>query len=290
MIISASRRTDIPAFYSDWFMNRIKEGFVLVRNPFNAKQISRISLDPAVVDCIVFWTKDPSRMLDKLTDLDESKYNYLFQFTLTPYGKEIEPNLPEKNEVAATFVKLSEKIGKDRVVWRYDPILITDSIDRDFHYRSFERLAKTLAGHTDTCIISFLDFYAKCRKRLDRLKAREMSGEDIRAMAEIFAAISRSCGLKLETCAEEIDLSHLGIEHGKCIDAGRISRIIGRPLAAKKDRSQRECCGCVASVDIGAYDTCPHNCLYCYASHGSDAVSTKMALHDKESPFLSGVE
>lgn len=271
-------------------MNRIKEGFVLVRNPFNARQISRISLDPAVVDCIVFWTKDPSRMLDKLIVLDQKKYNYLFQFTLTPYGKEIEPNLPEKNDVAATFVKLSERIGKERVLWRYDPILMTDTIDKDFHCRSFERIAKALAGHTDTCIISFLDFYAKCRKRLNSLNAREMYREDVRVMAEIFAPIAKAYDLKLETCAEEIDLSDLGIDHGKCIDAGRISKIIGRPLAVKKDRSQRERCGCIASVDIGAYNTCPHNCLYCYASHGSDAVSAKMSLHDKESPFLSGTE
>ena len=290
MIISASRRTDIPAFYSDWFMKRIEEGFVLVRNPMNARQVSRISLAPELVDCIVFWTKNPARMIDKLTVLDRKKYNYYFQFTLTPYGEDIEPNVPDKNDVVSTFIQLSERIGKERVVWRYDPILMTDSINRDFHSRSFERLARALTGHTDTCIISFVDFYAKCRKRLSSLKAREMSLGDIRAIAEAFAVICRAYSLKLETCAEEVDLSDLGIDHGKCIDDKLISRIIGRPFEVKKDKSQRELCGCVASTDIGAYNTCPCGCIYCYANNGSEAVSAKMSLHDRESPLLSGAE
>lgn len=290
MIISASRRTDIPAFYSDWFMKRIEEGFVLVRNPMNARQVSRISLAPELVDCIVFWTKNPARMIDKLTVLDREKYSYYFQFTLTPYGKDIEPNVRDKNDVAATFIELSERIGKERVVWRYDPILMTDSINRDFHYRSFERLARALTGHTDTCIISFVDFYAKCRKRLSSLKAREMSLEDIRAVAGAFAGICKAYNLKLETCAEEVDLSDLGIGHGKCIDDELISRIIGRPFEVKKDKSQRELCGCAASTDIGAYNTCPFGCLYCYANNGSEAVSAKISLHDRESPLLSGAE
>ena len=255
MIISASRRTDIPAFYSDWFMKRIEEGFVLVRNPMNARHVSRISLAPELVDCIVFWTKNPARMIDKLTVLDQKKYNYCFQFTLTPYGKDIEPNVPDKNDIVSTFIELTERIGKERVVWRYDPILMTDSISRDFHYRSFERLARALTGHTDTCIISFVDFYAKCRKRLSSLKAREMSLGDIRAIAEAFAGICSAYNLKLKTCAEEVDLSDLGIDHGKCIDDELISGIIGRPFEVKKDKSQRELCRCVASTDIGAYNT-----------------------------------
>src|SRR5512143_1704999 len=166
MIISASRRTDIPAFYSEWFMKRIEEGHVMVRNPMNARQVSRISLEPELVDCIVFWTKDPSRMIGKLDVLDQKKYSYYFQFSLTPYGKDIEPSVPEKKKVVSAFIELSERIGKERVVWRYDPILLTDSINRDYHFRSFEHLAKALAGHTGKCIISFADFYKKCTKRL----------------------------------------------------------------------------------------------------------------------------
>lgn len=285
MIISASRRTDIPAFYSEWFMKRIEEGHVMVRNPMNARQVSRISLEPELVDCIVFWTKDPSGIIGKLDVLDRKKYSYYFQFTLTPYGKDIELSVPEKEKVVSRFIDLSERIGKERVVWRYDPILLTDSINRDYHFRSFERLAKALAEHTDKCIISFADFYKKCSKRLSGVKARETTREDMLAIAETFAGICKAQGLKLETCAEEIDLSCWGIEHGKCIDDALISRITGRPLAVGKDKSQREHCGCVASVDIGAYNSCPHGCLYCYANSGNVARSDDLR-HNPDSPFL----
>jgi hypothetical protein len=288
MIISASRRTDIPAFYSDWFLKRIAEGFVMVRNPMNARQVSRVSLEQEAVDCIVFWTKNPANMINKLKDLDQKNYNYYFQFTLTPYDKTIEPNLPAKDDVVSTFIELSKRIGKERVIWRYDPILITNELDRKYHYQSFESLTGKLAGHTDKCIISFVDFYDKCRKRLMSLNAREISREDMYAIAQTFAGIGKANDIKIETCAEEADLAELGIAHGKCIDDELISRIIGRPLEVKKDKSQRELCGCGASFDVGAYNTCFFNCLYCYANHGSEAVTAKTALHNIDSPLLSG--
>jgi DNA repair photolyase len=288
MIISASRRTDIPAFYSDWFLKRIAAGFAMVRNPMNARQVSRVSLEPESVDCIVFWTKNPANMIDKLKDLDQRKHNYYFQFTLTPYDKAVEPNLAAKDDIISTFIALSKRIGKERVIWRYDPILITTELDREYHYRSFESLAKKLAGHTEKCIISFVDFYAKCHKRLQGLNAREISQEDMYAIAQTFAHIGKAADIKIETCAEEADLAEFGIIHGKCIDDELISRIIGRPLEMKKDKSQRELCGCVASFDVGAYNTCFFNCLYCYANHGREAVTAKTANHDIDSPFLSG--
>jgi DNA repair photolyase len=288
MIISASRRTDIPAFYSDWFMRRVEEGFVLVRNPMNANQVRRVSLAPEDVDCIVFWTKNPKRMLDKLRVLDERKLNYYFQFTLTPYHKAIEPNLPEKNEVIATFIELSDRIGRERVIWRYDPIVLTSRLDREYHYQAFERLAKQLSGRTEKCVISFVDFYAKCRKRLSSLEARDIARDDIYAVSEAFSRICRAYGLKLETCAEETDLRSLGIAHGKCIDDALVSRIAGRTISAGKDKVQRELCGCVASVDIGEYNTCPHNCLYCYANYSKESVARKQSQHDELSPLLSG--
>jgi len=287
MIISASRRTDIPAFYSDWFLKRIEEGFVLVRNPMNTRQVSRVSLVPGSVDCIVFWTKNPANMIDKLKYLDDRKFNYYFQFTLTPYDKAVEPNLPSKDEVVTTFIELSKRIGKTRVIWRYDPILITNDLDREYHYRSFESLAGKLAGHTEKCIISFVDFYAKCRKRLSILNAREISPEDIDAIANVFAGIGKANNIKIQTCAEETALEELGIAHGKCVDDKLISRVIGRPHELKKDKSQRELCDCVASFDVGAYNTCFHHCLYCYANHGNDAVMAKTARHRIESPLLS---
>jgi uncharacterized protein DUF1848 len=288
MIISASRRTDIPAFYSDWFLKRIEEGFVMVRNPMNPRQVSKVSLEPGAVDCIVFWTKNPANMIGKLADLEERKYSYYFQFTLTPYNKTIEPNLAPKDDVISTFIALSERIGKERVIWRYDPILFTNELDREYHYRSFDSLAGKLAGHTEKCVISFVDFYAKCRKRLTSLNAREVTREDMYAVARTFAGIGKAQGIKIETCAEEADLSEFGIVHGKCIDDGLISRITGRQLEVKKDKSQRELCGCVASFDVGAYNTCFFNCLYCYANNGKEVVTEKTANHRKDSPLMAG--
>jgi DNA repair photolyase len=287
MIISASRRTDIPAFYSDWFLKRIEEGFVMVRNPMNLRQVSRVSLEPESVDCIVFWTKNPANMIKRLKDLDDRNYHYYFHFTLTPYDKAIEPNLPSKGELVATFIELSNQIGKKRVLWRYDPILITNELDREYHYKSFESLAGKLAGHTEKCIISFVDFYAKCRERLTSLSAREISPEDIYAIAKTFADVGKANDIKIETCAEEAEIVELGIVHGKCIDDKLISRISGHQLDVKKDKSQRELCGCVASVDVGAYNTCFYNCLYCYAKNGSKALTVKTASHDIASPLLS---
>ena len=160
MIISASRRTDIPNYYSEWFFNRIKEGYVLVRNPMNISQVSKISLSPDVVDGIVFWTKNPLPILDRLEELRE--YTYYFQFTLTPYGKDVEPNVPSKNDlIIPSFRKLSERIGKERVVWRYDPILFNDKYTMDYHVKYFKTLAAKLHAYTEKCIVSILDFYQK---------------------------------------------------------------------------------------------------------------------------------
>lgn len=288
MIISASRRTDIPAFYSDWFMKRVAEGFVMVRNPMNANQVRTVSLEPASMECIVFWTKNPANMLDKLKELDDRGIHYYFQFTLTPYDRTIEQGLPDKSEVVETFIELSERIGREKVIWRYDPILITRDLDLEYHFRSFETLASRLAGHTEKCIISFVDFYSKCRKRLRGLEAEETDKEKVYAVAEVFSRICKSKNLALETCAEEFDLSRFGISHGKCIDDRLISRITGKTVEGVKDRYQRELCGCVAGVDIGEYNTCSHHCLYCYANHASEMIANRILLHETGSPILIG--
>ena len=288
MIISASRRTDIPAFYSEWLLRRVQEGFVMVRNPMNAHQVRRVSLELSQVDCMVFWTKNPAPMIPRLRELDDRGISYYFQFTLTPYDRSVEPNLPDKSMVVATFIELSERIGREKVIWRYDPILVTTDMDLDYHLLEFERMADQLAGHTEKCIISFVDFYGKCRKRLQNLQARDIDNNEIYAIVQGFSRIAAAKSLTIETCAEALDLKALGIDHGKCIDDRLVSRITGRPIEVGKDKSQREHCGCVASVDIGDYDTCSHFCQYCYANHGCDSVAAKKAEHDISSPILTG--
>ncbi|HHU50385.1 MAG TPA: DUF1848 domain-containing protein [Firmicutes bacterium] len=287
MIISASRRTDVPAFYSEWFCRRLQEGFVLVRNPMNPRQVSRVSLSPAVVDCFVFWTKNPRPMLNKLPLLSE--YDYYFQFTLNPYDHEIEVNLPPKAELIETFAELSDRIGKQRVVWRYDPIFLTAQITEDDHLRYFQELASKLRAYTEKCIISFLDLYKKTARNLNGIpKVACLTEEQIFTLAKGFAEIAGKFGLTIETCAEEVDLDLLGIEHGKCIDDRLIQRITGAELAVEKDKFQRKECGCVNSIDIGAYNTCAHQCLYCYANSSNRQVSTNRRRHQPASPLLYG--
>lgn len=286
MIISVSRRTDIPAFFSEWFFNRIKEGYVLVRNPMNYHQISRIKLDCSVVDCIVFWTKNPKNMLSKLDELN--RYKYYFQFTLNPYDKTIEKNLPSKTEVIKTFIELSEKIGKNKVIWRYDPIILSDKFDKEYHYRHFDYLANCLKNYTNKCIISFLDLYKKTEFNLKYINLMPMSITDMLEIGREFSKIANKYGLILETCSESVDLFKYGIKHGKCIDGKLISDIIGINIDIEKDPNQRENCGCVKSIDIGTYNTCNNNCLYCYANFNSKLAQNNIKKHNPKSPLILG--
>lgn len=286
MIISASRRTDIPAFYSKWFFNRIKEGFVLVRNPLNFNQVSKITLNPKVVDCIVLWSKNPRPMLKRLEELKD--YRYYFQFTINSYDKSIEPNVPGKRYIIKTFIDLSKLIGRERVIWRYDPIMLTDIFNKEYHYKWFEYLAERLHDYTNKCVISFLDVYKKTERNLKNIKITPLSKSDMEEIAYKLSSIASKYNLILESCSEEIDLSKDGIEHGKCIDDRLISRISGCNLKIDKDPNQREICGCVKSIDIGTYNTCGHGCLYCYANFSKERVRKQLLEYDSKSPLLIG--
>lgn len=288
MIISASRRTDIPAFYSGWFLNRLKAGFVFVQNPRNPHFVSRISLEQNAVDFIVFWTKNPENMISRLDSLDAYGIPYYFLFTITSYSRDIEIDLPDKQRVIEIFVRLAERIGTDRVIWRYDPIFLTDKIGFYDHYRFFDFIADKLRGYTRKCIISFLVLYKKCLRNLQSVALAELNQEKMIEIASTLNSIAKHYDMKLETCAMELDLDETGIKHGKCIDDQLISKIIGKPIHAKKDKSQRDACCCVESIDIGAYNTCLHHCLYCYANEDREAVEKNYALHDDHSPLLVG--
>jgi len=286
MILSASRRTDIPAFFHEWFLNRLKEGFALVRNPMNASQISKVTLAPDIVDCIVFWTKNPEAMIPWLDRLDG--YHYYFQFTLTPYGKETETHLPDKAKIIDTFRRLSDRLGAHRVVWRYDPIFINAKYSISYHAEHFGIIANALRGYTEKATISFIDMYSKTERNMSGQKPEIIGQETKREIARQLANAARENSLAIETCAEDIELCQYGITRARCIDGDLASRIIGCPIDIRKDKSQRPECGCVASVDIGAYNTCLHGCLYCYANHGHSAALENTQAHDKSSPLLIG--
>lgn len=285
MIISASRRTDIPTYYSEWFFERIKERFVLVRNPMNIHQVSRINLSPDIVDCIVFWTKNPEPMLSQLDKL--KNYSYYFQFTLNSYGKDVEENVPSKNEkVIETFKRLSDKIGKEKVIWRYDPIFLNSKYTVEYHTQYFEKLASYLKDYTEKCTISFMDDYPKIKNNVEPLHIDNISNEKKKEIAKIILEIASQYGLKVDTCAENIELGDLGITHAKCIDAKLIEKIIGCPLIVEKDKNQRLECGCVTSIDIGIYNTCQNGCKYCYANHSLATVKNNYLKYNSSSPLL----
>lgn len=287
MIISASRRTDIPAFYSKWFFNRIKEQYLLVPNPYNPKMISKISLKPDVVDCIVFWTKNPVPILDKLDMLRD--YHYYFQFTLNPYGRDIENNLPSVKERIGIFKRLSDKIGKEKVIWRYDPILTNKKYDVAFHREAFAEIAEGLKDHTEKCMMGFIDHYRHIKSTVVRLDINPLETDEIEEMAVSFKSTIDKYPIELDTCTIKVDLTHIGIPGGLCVDKKLIERITGYNISAKKDKNQRDICNCIESIDIGTYESCLNGCVYCYAIKGNYLTAkSNMGKHDPASPLLIG--
>ena len=293
MIISASRRTDIPAFYSRWFFNRLDAGFCEVPHPFNAKLVYRIELTPGEVDAIVFWTRNPAPMLGRLPELDDRGYRYYFQYTLTPYGHDLDPFTPALDRRIETFLKLSHKVGFERVVWRNDPIIVSDKTDFDFHLRSFSQLARKLAGHTEQVTISLVEFYRKVDWRLRALEQQGWVFErEVRERPEFpdflaaLAKTAQSAGMRIAACADAQDYSKWGIKKARCVDGALINRLWGLEVSCAKDPGQRADCLCAKSRDIGVMDTCLHGCLYCYSTCGHDAAKRRFALHDPHGPAL----
>lgn len=284
MIISASRRTDIPAFFSEWFFNRIKARCAYVRNPMNFHQVSRIDLSPDVADCIVFWSKNPKPVIDKLDLLQD--YLYYFQFTLNAYGRDLEAGLPSLDDRIRTFQILSESIGRERVLWRYDPVILNSRYPISWHIEKFGYIADRLREHTEKVTISFIDIYPRISRNLQRQNIRELSREEKNILAKSFSETAHSRRLAIDTCAEDIDLSSYGIGHARCIDDRLISRLLHCSLELEKDKNQRPECGCVSSVDLGLYNTCQNGCLYCYANHNSTSRRQNFQAYDPCSPLL----
>lgn len=287
MIVSASRRTDLPAFHKEWLLRRLDDGFALTENPFNTKKLTFVPLEKGVTDMIWFWSKNPAPLLPELNALDGYGIPYAFHFTLTPCGPAIEPGTADKEHLLRTFLALSEHLGPERVIWRYDPIIMADGLDVEEHIRLFGKMARILRGSTERCILSFLDIYTRNKTPLTGL-CRPPSDEEIFRLAEGISEAATRNGISLFTCSEAADLSRFGIGHAACIDKTLTERIIGAPIKVKKAAGQRPLCGCVESTDIGAYDTCPMGCRYCYATAGLNAVKKRLALCDSASPLLCG--
>ena len=289
LIISASRRTDIPANYGGWFKKRLEEGYVSWKNPYN-QQVSYVSFDQARL--FVFWSKNPASFFSILPLLDERHLNYYFQFTLNDYETEgIEPFVPPLAKRIEAFRKLSQMIGPEKVIWRFDPLLITSELSLKKLMQRVEFIASQLCEYTRKLVFSFADIsvYRKVERNLRNAQVdyREFTPELMHEAAQMLEVIGRKYGLELRSCCEAIDLSQYGIRPNKCIDDDLIRQLFpgdqklmafigGRETLFPgkederylriKDKSQRAACGCIASKDIGEYDTCPLGCVYCYAN------------------------
>lgn len=284
MIINTGQRTDIPAFYSEWFANRLKKGFVCVRNPYNPNQVSRYRLDPSVVDVIGFCTKNPAPMFPYMGLL--KNYGQCWFVTITPYGRDIEPNVPDKHKLLEDFQKVSKTVGIKSVGWRYDPIFISEKYTSDYHLHAFEQIASTLDGYTKTVVISFIDLYPKVRKNFP--EAQEVTKEMRLLLGRRMIEIAAAHGMTVKPCAEGDELAAFGADCGGCMRISDYEKAIGKQLNAPKRKGARAECACYLSCDIGAYNTCRHLCRYCYANAEAGKVLANSRRHDPASPFLIG--
>lgn len=284
MIINTGQRTDIPAFYAKWFAKRLQEGFVCVRNPFDLQQVSKYILSPDVVDIIGFCSKNPAPMFPYMELLRD--YGQFWYVTITPYGRDIEPNVPDKHKLLEDFKHLSEIVGINSIGWRYDPIFITERYTVQYHLKAFEQMAEALSGYTNTVVISFIDLYKKVIKNFPEV--REVSYEDKLILGQKIIEIARKYGMTVRPCAEGDFLQRYGADCSGCMTVAMYEKALQKRLLVPKKKAAREQCACYLSGDIGAYDSCMHLCRYCYANNDRDKVMQNYKLHDPESPFLIG--
>lgn len=282
MILNVSGRTDIVAFYSKWFLNRLKEGYVDVRNPFNPNLVSRINFED--VDLILFCTKNPIPIIDKLDDI---KIPYIFHVTITPYKDDIEPNLPSKSKIIEAVKKISTRVGIDNIYVRYDPIFISEKYNIEYHIKAFTKLCSLLKGYVKTIIVSFIDNYKNVRKNLPYLKYRSFTEEDYKLIGENFSKIAKDNNMVIQTCFEERNLTEYGFIKGECMSKELAFKLTGKTY--KKWQARKgNACNCVELVDIGVYNSCNHLCKYCYANYDESKVKENINNHDINSSLLIG--
>lgn len=283
MILNVSGRTDIVAFYTKWFMKRYEEGFVDVRNPFNKNLVSRIYFND--VDAILFCTKNPIPILDYVKKINKP---IMFRVTITPYKKNIEPNVIDKHLIIDAVKKLSAILSKENVVVRYDPIFLSDEYNLNYHIQAFGKLCDLLDGYIKTIIVSFIDDYKNVRKNYNILKYHEFSESDFEIIGKNFSKIAKSHGMSVQTCFEYKTLEEYGFAKGECMSEELAYKLTGKVFKKKWIARKERKCDCVSMVDIGEYNTCMHMCKYCYANFDESKVRENMKLHDDNSSLLIG--
>ena len=283
MVLNVSGRTDVVAFYTEWFINRYKEGFVDVRNPFNPKLVSRIYFND--VDAIVFCTKNPIPILKYI---DKIKQPILFHITLTPYKKDIEPNVLPKGTIIESIKKLSKLMDKDNIYIRYDPIFISDKYNLDYHIKSFGSLCSKLNGYVNHIIISFMDDYKNVRKNDYIIKNKQITDLDYEIIGKNFSKIAECYNMTIQTCSEERNLIEYGFQKRDCISHELAFKLTKKTNFKSWKARNNKNCKCIEMVDIGMYNTCKHYCKYCYANYDEKNIENNFKLHDKNSSLLIG--
>ncbi len=282
MILNVSGRTDIVAFYSQWFMNRYNEGYIDVRNPFNPKLVSRIYFTD--VEAILFITKNPRPIIKYLPLIDKP---ILFHITLTAYKNDIEPHIPEKKEIIESIKEVANIIGKENVIVRYDPIFISDKYNIDYHIKAFDKLCVLLDGYIEKIIISFIDNYKNVRKNQKVLKYKELAEDDYKNIGISFSNSAKKHGMSVQTCFENRNLTEYGFDIGDCFSHELAYKLTGKKYNNWTARKEQKC-NCVQMVDIGVYNSCPHFCKYCYANFDENKVKSNFKEHNLKSTLLIG--
>ena len=294
MIISASYKTDIPAFYGDWFRARLKAGYCMMTNPYNRKQSIRVSLSMSDVDGFVFWTKNVSPFMGVLDEVHEIGFPFIVQHTITGYPRALEARVVDPSQATKMFRAISERFGAKRAVWRYDPIILSSVTDGEFHRENFTKLADSLAGSTDEVVVSFMQVYQKTRRNMNdsaahnRFSWEDPPAEFKRELLGDLVDIAATHEMSLSICTQP-DLMVPGAREARCNDAERLMAVAGRPFRSQI-KAVRPGCGCFDARDIGEYDTCPHGCVYCYAVRRREVALERYRNHNPQSEYLFSLD
>lgn len=285
MILNTGGRTDTVQYYTEWLLNRFAEGYVLARNPLFPNKVTRYELTPDKVDCVVFCSKNYRPILPRLHEITGRFHTY-FHYTITAYGKDVEPGVPPIGESMETLIALSKQVGKGRVAWRYDPVLLTERYTVGRHLETFEQMASVLAPHIDRCIFSFVEMMKKLETNMPELIP--LTGRDKDELARGLGAIAAKYGIEIQTCGTNGDYTRYGIRPSGCTTLDILGRANDIRFRELKHKGMRQGCHCIESRDIGAYDTCLNGCRYCYANTRPEKARENYKLHDPASPLLLG--
>jgi len=285
MLINTGGRTDTVQYFSDWLLNRFREGFVYSRNPLFPKKVTRYELSPDKVDCVIFCSKNYSPILSRLHEITD-KFNTYFFYTITAYGKDIEPGVPSVDQSIDILYKLEKIVGKERIVWRYDPVLLTKKYTIQQHLITFGHMAARLSGHVDKCVFSFVELYEKLQFNMPELQL--LTEEDMEELAEGLGALAKKYRIPIQSCATKTDYTRFGIQPSGCVTLEALGKANDIKFRTLKHKGMRRGCTCMVSHDIGAYNTCPNGCRYCYANKNPESAAKNFSEHDPKSPILLG--